>query len=275
MPSYGILESDSKILRIEGDIFGKWKRSGRRIELESVRLLVPVHPPNVLAIGLNYRDHAAEGGQRIPTAPILFLKASTAVVGADQPIVLPAVAPDEVDYEAELVIVIGRLARNVTEDHALDCVLGYTCGNDVSARDCQLRIDRQWARAKSFDTFAPLGPWIETKLNPDACAIRCRLNGETMQNSNTRNLVFNCRKLVSYLSRSMTLLPGSIIMTGTPAGVGFARKPPVFLRPGDMVEVEVEGIGILRNPVVTEDRIRSDSTALPYNSHGIVGGKAR
>jgi 2-keto-4-pentenoate hydratase/2-oxohepta-3-ene-1,7-dioic acid hydratase in catechol pathway len=260
--SYGILETDSRILPIEGDVFGRWKRSGQRIERESVRLLVPVQPSNVLAIGRNYRDHAAESSQRIPTEPILFLKASTAVVGSEQPIVLPAMAPDEVDYEAELVIVIGRVARNVTEDQALDCVLGYTCGNDVSARDCQLRIDHQWARAKSFDTFAPLGPWIETELDPDACTILCRLNGKTMQNSNTKNLIFNCRKLVSYLSRCMTLLPGTVIMTGTPAGVGFARKPPVFLRSGDTVEVEIEGIGILRNPVVREGEVRPDSAIL-------------
>jgi 2-keto-4-pentenoate hydratase/2-oxohepta-3-ene-1,7-dioic acid hydratase in catechol pathway len=161
-------------------------------------------------------------------------------------------APDEVDYEAELVIVIGKQARHVSEEEALEYVLGYTCGNDVSARDCQLRLDAQWARAKSFDTFAPLGPWIETELDVGDCRVQCRLNGATMQDGNTEDLIFGPRYLISYLSRCLTLLPGTAIMTGTPAGVGFARKPSVFLAPGDIVEVEIEGIGTLRNPVVKE-----------------------
>lgn len=256
--SYGILESDLQITPVEGDVFGKWKRSHRRVRLETVRLLCPVQPPNILAIALNYRTHVLEAGQEIPTAPALFLKASTAIIGPDQPIVLPAMAPNEVDYEAELVIVVGKLARNVSEANALDYVLGYTCGNDVSARDCQLRLDTHIARAKSFDTFAPVGPWIETDLNPDACSIKCRLSGNTMQNANTMDLVFSARQLVSYLSRCMTLLPGTIVMTGTPAGVGYAHKPPIFLRPGDVVEVDIEGIGVLRNPVVSELTILSE-----------------
>ena len=164
-------------------------------------------------------------------------------------------APNEVDYEAELVIVIGRRAHNISENDASQFILGYTCGNDVTARDCQ-RDDGQWTRGKSFDTFAPLGPWIETQLNPDTCNIRCRLNGRVMQDSNTKDLIFNSRQLVSYLSRCMTLLPGTVIMTGTPAGVGAARKPPVFLSNGDSIEVDIEGIGVLRNPVVNEpDRV--------------------
>jgi 2-keto-4-pentenoate hydratase/2-oxohepta-3-ene-1,7-dioic acid hydratase in catechol pathway len=251
-PSYGLLEPDSRIVPVEGDIFGEWKRGRERVALGSVRLLAPVQPPNILAIGLNYRSHAIESGMEMPKAPVLFLKPSTAAIGPEQPIVLPAMAPGEVDYEAELVIVIGTPAHNVPEGNALDYVLGYTCGNDVSARDCQLRLDAQWARGKSFDTFAPLGPWIETELDPGACAIRCRLNGEVMQESSTADLIFNARQLVSYLSRCMTLLPGTAIMTGTPSGVGFARKPPVFLQAGDVVEVEIEGIGVLRNPVVRE-----------------------
>lgn len=251
-PSFGILESNSTITRIQGDIFGKWERTNRQVDFKSVELLAPVEPPNIFAIGLNYRAHAVEGGEAIPKAPILFIKASSALVGPDHAILLPRVAPNEVDYEAELVIVLGKRARNVTENEALDYVLGYTCGNDVSARDCQLRIDRQWARGKSFDTFAPLGPWIETDLDPDSCPIRCRLNNKPMQDSNTKDLIFSTRQLVSYLSYSMTLQPGAVIFTGTPSGVGFTRKPPVFLKSGDVVEVEIEGIGTLRNPVAHE-----------------------
>jgi len=162
-------------------------------------------------------------------------------------------APDEVDYECELAIVMGKAAHNVVEDEALDYVLGYTCSNDVSARDCQLRLDMQWARGKSFDTFAPLGPCIQTEMDPDHARVCTRLNGQVMQDSNTSDLIFSCRKLVSYLSHCMTLLPGTVIMTGTPAGVGFTRKPPVFLRPGDVVEIEIEGIGVLRNRVIAEE----------------------
>ncbi|MDD3928099.1 MAG: fumarylacetoacetate hydrolase family protein, partial [bacterium] len=167
-------------------------------------------------------------------------------------ILLPKMAPHEVDYEAELAIVIGRTCRNVPEYEALDYVLGYTCGNDVSARDCQMKQDTQWARAKSFDTFCPLGPWIETELDPDGLDIVSRLNGETMQSSNTSDMLFDCRYLVSYCSRIATLQPGTVIMTGTPSGVGFSRKPPVFLRPGDKIEVEIEGIGTLCNGVRAE-----------------------
>ncbi len=250
--AYGILEPPDRVVPITGDILGRWERGAGSLSLAAVRLLAPVQPPNVLAIGLNYRTHAVESGAEIPSAPVLFLKATTSVIGPEEPIVLPAMAPSEVDYEAELVIVIGRRARNVSEEEALEYVLGYTCGNDVSARDCQLRLDVQWARGKSFDTFAPLGPWIETELDPDNCPIRTRLNGRVMQDSNTNDLIFNTRQLVSYLSRCMTLLPGTVIMTGTPSGVGFPRKPPVFLRPGDVVEVEIEGIGTLRNRVESE-----------------------
>lgn len=248
-PSYGLLESPSSIRPIHGDVFGEWKSADDRIELSNARLLAPVQPANVLAIGLNYRSHAAESGQGIPNAPILFIKANTTVIGPEEPIILPAMAPNEVDYEGELVVVIGKLCRNVTEDGALEYVLGYTCGNDVSARDCQLRLDRQWARGKSFGTFAPLGPCIETELDPEKCSLRTSLNGTIMQDSTTKDMIFNVRNLVSYLSRCMTLLPGTVIMTGTPSGVGFTRKPPVFLKAGDIVEVEIEGIGVLRNPV--------------------------
>ena len=164
---------------------------------------------------------------------------------------LPDEAPDEVDYEAELVIVIGKKAKNLEIDEVSNHILGYTCGNDVSARDCQLRLDQQWARGKSFDTFCPLGPWIETELpDPDHCRVGSKLNGQIMQDSNTSDLIFGVKELVSYCSKNFTLLPGTVIMTGTPGGVGFARKPPIFLKSGDTIEIEIEGIGILSNKVV-------------------------
>ena len=247
--NYGVLEVDNQVTPLEGDIFGKWTPRGDKVNLTEVQLLAPVHPPTVIGIGLNYGAHAKESGQPAPNAPVIFLKANTSVAAPGQPIVLPRMAPNEVDYEAELAVVIGKQARNVSEKDAREYVLGFTCGNDVSARDCQLRLDVQWARGKSFDTFAPLGPWIENDIDGDNCNIQCRLNGRIMQSSNTNDLIFNTRQLVSYASRCMTLLPGTVIMTGTPAGVGFARKPPVFLKDGDVVEVEVEGIGTLKNPV--------------------------
>ena len=190
----------------------------------------------------------------LPTAPVIFIKATTAVTAPGMPIILPAAAPDEVDYECELAIIIGTRARNVSEDDAIDHVLGYTCGNDVSARDCQIRHDQQWARAKSFDTFCPLGPVIVTpdEIDGDNCALRTILNGQVMQDSNTNDLIFNCRQLVSYLSHQFTLLPGTVIMSGTPSGVGFARKPPVFLKEGDEVTIEIDGIGQLTNSVARE-----------------------
>ncbi len=224
---YGLLTADRTLQVIEGDILGAWRPLAQTVPLDQVRLLAPVDPPNVLAIGLNYRAHAAESNMALPERPVLFIKANTAVIGPDDEIVLPAMAPDEVDYECELAIIIGRPAHHVSEDEALDYVLGYTCANDVSARDCQIRLDTQWARGKSFDTFAPLGPWIETEMDPDQAGLRTRLNGRVMQDSNTNDLIFSCRQLISYLSHAMTLLPGTVIMTGTPSGVGFARKPPV------------------------------------------------
>ncbi|MHB8993803.1 MAG: fumarylacetoacetate hydrolase family protein [Armatimonadota bacterium] len=227
--------------------------TGETVALADVKLLSPVEPPNVLAIGLNYGRHALESEMKLPERPLLFIKATTSVIGPTDEIILPHLAPSEVDYEAELCIVIGKTARNVSEDEALDYVLGYTCGNDVSARDCQLRLDGQWARGKSFDTFCPLGPWIETEIaDPDNLAIRSRLNGQVMQESTTSDLIFNCRHLISFLSHNMTLLPGTVIMTGTPEGVGFVRKPPVYLKAGDVIEVEVEGIGTLSNTVRAE-----------------------
>ena len=218
--------------------------------LEVRRLLAPLDPPNIFAIGRNYAAHAAETGSAAPERPLVFMKPTTALNHPDAPIVLPASAPEEVDFEAELAIVIGRTARRVDEASALRHVLGYTCANDVSARDCQ-RNDKQWTRAKGFDTFCPLGPWIVTadEINPDQCAIRSFVNAARMQESTTRHMIHSCARLVSYLSQQFTLLPGTVILTGTPEGVGMARTPPVFLRPGDRVEIEIEGIGRLSNPV--------------------------
>lgn len=223
-------------------------------ELETVaRLLAPLDPPNIFAIGRNYRAHAAETGSAVPERPLIFMKPTTAVCDPDGAIVIPSAAPGEVDFEAELVVVIGRETRRVSEGDALRHVFGYTCANDVSARDCQ-RNDKQWARAKGFDTFCPLGPWIvpaET-LDPQSRSIASRLNGRTMQSASTGDMIFGVASLVSYLSHQFTLLPGTLILTGTPEGVGMARNPQVFLRPGDQIEVEIDGIGVLRNPVVAE-----------------------
>ena len=239
---------------VEGDLFGRMKVT-RKTEAVK-RILPPVAPPNVLALGLNYRAHSDECNISYPDVPILFIKGTNSVVGAGQPIVLPEAGPDEVDYEAELAVVIGKAAKNVSPDEALDCVLGYTCANDVSARDWQIRKQKgQWARGKSFDTFCPLGPCLVTKdeiENPNTLRIQAVLNGGTLQDSSTGFMIFNVEQVISHLSRSMTLLPGTVILTGTPEGVGFTRQPPVFLREGDVVSVEIEGIGTLTNPVVRE-----------------------
>ncbi len=249
---YGLLDEHDMLQVIEGDLFGEWQPTDEFVAMAAIKLLAPVDPPNLIAIGLNYRGHAQEGNMAIPELPAVFLKATTAVCGPEDDIVLPKIAPDEVDYECELAIIIGKKARNVSVSDALAYVLGYTCCNDVSARDVQTRLDLQWARAKSFDTFAPLGPCIATDIDPDNVSIRTRLNGKVMQESNTNDLIFSCAEIISFISQCMTLLPGTVITTGTPSGVGFARKPPVFLRPGDVVEIEVDGIGVLRNNVVAE-----------------------
>jgi len=248
-----LVEDDGYNL-IEGDVFNTWKATGTKVPRSKAKLLAPVDPPQIVAIGLNYRKHAEESGMAIPDAPIVFIKTPNTITAPKDAIMLPAMAPDEVDYEAELVIVIGRETKNVAPAEAPGCIFGYTCGNDVTARDCQMRFDKQWARAKCFDTFAPIGPWIATDLDGDNLNIRLRLNGRIMQDANTSGLIFSCHQLVSYLSRCMTLYAGSIIMTGTPPGVGYGRKPPLYLKPGDTVEVEIEGIGRLTNPVETENR---------------------
>ncbi len=242
-----VLENE-KAQPIEGDIFGSWKKAGKPVPLSEVHLLAPILPVNLLCFGKNYRAHAAEGGEAPPSEPLLFMKSSSCVTDPESPIVLPNVAPTQIDYESELAVVIGKAARNVTREDALKYVFGYTCANDVSARDVQGK-DGQWSRAKSFDTFGPLGPWIETELNPARLRIQGRLNGKTMQDASTADLIFDVPFLISYLSQGMTLLPGTVLSTGTPAGCAFAHKPPAWLKPGDVFEVEIEGIGVLRNPV--------------------------
>jgi 2-keto-4-pentenoate hydratase/2-oxohepta-3-ene-1,7-dioic acid hydratase in catechol pathway len=218
----------------------------------AVQLIAPVpRPGKLICIGLNYRDHAAESNMPIPERPVVFSKFTTAVIGPDEPVLIPATST-QVDYEAELAVVIGRRAKHVPRERALDYVLGYTCFNDVSARDFQF-ADGQWQRGKSCDTFAPMGSFIATTdeiADPHNLAIRLRLNGETMQNSRTDQLIFGVPELIAFLSETITLEPGDVIATGTPPGVGFARKPPVFLKAGDEMEVEIQGLGVLRNPLV-------------------------
>jgi 2-keto-4-pentenoate hydratase/2-oxohepta-3-ene-1,7-dioic acid hydratase in catechol pathway len=227
-----------------------------RLPLKSVRLLSPLpRPTKVLCVGLNYRDHAEETGQPIPKVPIFFTKAPTSVIGPEAPIVLP-VDSEQVDYEAEVAIVIGSRCRRADPAAAREAVAGYTIMNDVSARDWQFRTS-QWFIGKTFDTFGPMGPALVTADevgDPHVLDVSLRLNGNVMQRSNTRHLIFGVTDLVVELSRVMTLEPGDVIATGTPGGVGFIRKPPVFLRPGDHVEISVARVGTLSNPVVAEHR---------------------
>ena len=225
---------------------------GWLVRSEDAYWLAPVpRPGKLICIGLNYRDHAAESNMPIPERPVVFSKFATAVIAPGEPVVLPTIS-SQVDYEAELAVVIGRRARNVRSSQALDYVLGYTCFNDISARDFQF-ADGQWQRGKSCDTFAPMGPTIvtaDTVPDPHRLSIKLVLNGKTMQDSNTDQFIFGVPELIEFLSQTITLEPGDVIATGTPPGVGFARKPPVFLKPGDKMEVVIESVGWLNNPVV-------------------------
>jgi 2-keto-4-pentenoate hydratase/2-oxohepta-3-ene-1,7-dioic acid hydratase in catechol pathway len=247
-----ILEGGAAALRAVGEA----ARHAKAVvhEAGKVKLLAPVpDPKKIVCLGLNYKDHAAESGAPIPKEPILFSKYATALTGHESPIVLPPVS-NEVDYEAELVIVVGKAGRNLKADQALDHVAGYTCGHDVSARDWQLKKDqKQWMVGKTFDTFAPVGPHLVTAdeaPDPHNLPIRFRLNGQVMQNSNTNQMIFRVGETLAYLSQVFTLEAGDLIFTGTPPGVGFAKKPPLFLKAGDVCEVEIDGIGLLRNPVI-------------------------
>ncbi len=239
---------------IAGDLFGEWSVTGERAEI--VKVLAPLEPKAILCIGLNYRQHAAETGARLPEYPVLFFKAPGALQNPGDPIVVPAVEPVEVDYECELAFVIGRPGKNIARSDALAHVFGYTCANDVSGRRWQKSLNgKQWCRGKSFDTFCPLGPDLVTQDevgDGSGLRIRTELNGETMQDSTTSDMIFDVPALVSFLSESTTLLPGMVVLTGTPQGVGFARDPQVFLKAGDRVVIEIETIGRLENPVQAE-----------------------
>jgi 2-keto-4-pentenoate hydratase/2-oxohepta-3-ene-1,7-dioic acid hydratase in catechol pathway len=254
-PACAALQADGSAREITGDLYGDFKVSDRVVK--PGKLLAPVVPVNILAIGLNYRRHAAEGGKGVPERPMLFLKATTSLQNPGDPIEIPVkLASTEVDFECELAVVIGKRCKNATRANALDHVLGYTCANDVSARDWQTRLGGgQFCQGKSFDTFCPLGPVLVTRdeiPNPNALRIKTVLNGDAMQDWNTDDMVFDVPALIEFLSGSKTLLPGTVILTGTPHGVGFARTPPVFMKAGDTVSIEIEGIGTLTNPVVDE-----------------------
>jgi len=241
---------------IDGDIFGEHSVSERRADVK--KLLAPIKPEAILCIGLNYRRHADESGAKAPEYPVLFFKLPGAVQNPNDPIFLPThLKSDEVDYECELAVVIGKECKNVGRDEALDYVLGYTCANDVSARDWQIKKGgSQWSRGKTFDTFCPLGPAIVTTEdipNPNELSIKTILNGETMQDWNTNDMIFDVPTLIEFLSGSTTLHPGTVILTGTPHGVGMAKTPPLWLKDGDEVTIEIEKIGALTNPVRNEN----------------------
>ena len=248
-PRYGVVEGAAdgeSVAVVAGDpLYRPVQFTGERLPLGDVRLLAPVIPRSkIVGVGRNYADHAAEFGQAVPEEPLLFLKPNTAVIGPGDAIVLPRQS-HEVHFEGELAVVIGKLCRDVPTERALDVIFAYTVGNDVTARDLQ-RTDDQWARAKGFDTFCPLGPWLQTELDPADLTLRTLVNAEVKQDVRTSKLIFDVPTLVAYISAAFTLLPGDVILTGTPAGVG-----PIVA--GDLVEVTVEGIGTLDNRVVSRD----------------------
>jgi 2-keto-4-pentenoate hydratase/2-oxohepta-3-ene-1,7-dioic acid hydratase in catechol pathway len=237
----GAITDGADVVRVlRGTFFEDPVPTGEEIPLDDVRLLAPVLPSKVVCVGRNYAAHAAEFGGEVPEEPLIFLKPSTSVTGPGDPIPLPPIS-HRVDYEGELAVVMGRIARHVRSEDAGRFILGYTCGNDVTLRDLQKK-DGQWARSKGFDGSCPLGPWISTELDPNDAAIETRLNGERKQSARTSEMVFGVATLVEFVTEFMTLLPGDVLMTGTPEGVG-------PLAPGDVVEVEVEGLGVLRNEV--------------------------
>lgn len=252
---YGCQHSSGQVTRLQGELFGDL--TDTRQPDQVAKLLAPLEPRDILCIGLNYRQHAAETNQPIPEFPVLFMKNSGALQNPGDPIVLPRrLKSDAVDYECELAVVIKKPCYNVAKADALNYVLGYTCANDVSARDWQkIYGGSQWCRGKTFATFLPLGPSLVTAdeiVNPNKLAIRTVLNDQTMQDWNTEDMIFDIPTLIEFLSGSTVLAAGTVILTGTPHGVGAARKPPVFLKQGDTVSVQIEGVGELTNPVVAE-----------------------
>jgi 2-keto-4-pentenoate hydratase/2-oxohepta-3-ene-1,7-dioic acid hydratase in catechol pathway len=238
-PRFGWLHED-KIGEIEGDLFGAYKRLKAEIPLKDVRLLAPSVPSKIVCVGRNYVEHAKELGNEVPKMPLIFFKPPSSVIASGGIILLPPQS-SQVEHEAELVAVIGKRGRNVTAESARDYILGYTIGNDVTARDLQ-KSDGQWTRAKGFDTFCPFGPWIDTDFNPSDALVTCRVTGQMRQLASTRDMVFSVGVLIAYISSVMTLEPGDLVFTGTPAGVG-------LLQAGDSVEVEVDGLGLLSNSV--------------------------
>ncbi|MDX9992045.1 MAG: fumarylacetoacetate hydrolase family protein [Anaerolineales bacterium] len=231
---------DDKIGEVEGDFFGEYRRLKAETPLPEVRLLAPCLPGKIICVGRNYADHAKEHGVEIPNVPLIFMKPPSAVINPGDPIFLPQHSK-QVEHEAELVVVIGKRGHNITADQAREHIFGYTIGNDVTARDLQ-QTDGQWTRAKGFDTFCPFGPWIDTDFDAADALITCRVSGQPRQMGSTRDMIFSVSHLIAFISSVMTLEPGDLIFTGTPAGVG-------PLRDGDEVIVEIEGLGMLRNPV--------------------------
>ena len=253
---YGQQHAAGAVTRLSGDLLGSLTDTQQPVQV--AKLLAPLVPRDIICIGLNYRKHADEGGKPVPEFPVVFMKNSGTLQNPGDPIVLPRrLNSDSVDYECELAVVLKKECYNVSKASALDYVLGYTCANDVSARDWQMKFGgSQWCRGKTFATFCPLGPCLTTAdeiPNPNNLGIRTVLNGQTMQDWNTNDMIFDVPTLIEFLSGSTRLAAGTVILTGTPHGVGAARKPPVFLQPGDTVTIEIDGIGALTNPVIAED----------------------
>ena len=252
---YASQQPDGSALKISGNIFDSFNVTTEKVEVK--KLLAPVQPSSIICIGLNYRKHAEETGAKFPEVPVVFFKGINTLQNPGDAIEIPThMRSEEVDYECELAVVIGRACKNVSRQNALDYVLGYTCSNDVSARDWQIkRGGGQWCRGKSFDTFSPLGPVLVTRdeiPDPNTLKIRTVVSGQVMQDWNTNDMIFNVPALIEFLCGSTTLLPGTVIFTGTPHGVGMAQKPPRWLKPGDSVTIEIEKIGSLTNPVINE-----------------------
>ena len=246
-PKYGWLLGD-KVGEIGGNVFGRYRRKEAEMPLAEVKLVAPSEPSKIICVGRNYVEHARELGNEVPKVPLIFFKPPSSVISNGDTVILPPQSA-QVEHEGELVVVIGKRGRSITAENAKKYILGYTIGNDVTARDLQ-KSDGQWTRAKGFDTFCSFGPWIDTEFDPADAVLTCRVNGEVMQDGNTRDMIFDIPTIIESLSAGLTLEPGDIISTGTPSGVGFARVPPVFLKPGDKVEGEVEGVGTLAVEVV-------------------------